>query len=165
MPRSLILDSNKTVTNWISTVISPVKIKSFDTNLEPTMSDLANGRIILKFNHSVLVQKRSSSLYSNFISTLYIVYELNNWPCIPTNSFPLKNCLFGTVKSVRNTIKNKFNYNGRGIAFYGVGSWGFGNHFTGNVLGKRTTDAINVRTGVAQKKFVLILVKEMQNFG
>ena len=76
------------------------------------MSSLVNGRIILKFKNSVLVQKNSSSLYSNFILNLYIVYELNNGPCNPTNSFPLKNCLFGTVRLVRNAIKDKFIYNG-----------------------------------------------------
>ena len=45
---SLILHSNKKVTNWISTGISPEKIKPFDTNLEPIVSNLANGRVILK---------------------------------------------------------------------------------------------------------------------
>ena len=52
----LILDSNKKVTNWILTGISSEKIKPFDTNLDPTMSNLANGQIKLKFNNSVLVQ-------------------------------------------------------------------------------------------------------------
>ena len=54
------------------------KIKPFDTNLQLAMSNLANGRGILTFNNSGLVQKNSSSLFSNFISNLYIVYELNN---------------------------------------------------------------------------------------
>ena len=45
---SLILHSNKKVTNWISTGISPDKIKPFGTNLEPIVSNLANGRVILK---------------------------------------------------------------------------------------------------------------------
>ena len=57
--------------------------------LEPTMSNLVNGRVILKFNISALVQKSSSSLYSTFILNLYIVYELNNWPRNPTNNFQL----------------------------------------------------------------------------
>ena len=103
----LSLDSNKKVTNWISTGISSETIKPFHTNLEPTMSNLANGRVILKFNNYVLVQKISSSLYNNFILNIYIVYELNNWPCNPTNNFSLNNCLFGTVKLVRNAIKSK----------------------------------------------------------
>ena len=36
---------------------------------------------------------------------LYITPGLNNWPCNPTNNFPLKVCLFGTDKLVRNMIK------------------------------------------------------------
>ena len=34
------------VTNWISTAISPEKNEPFNTNFEPTMSILANGRVI-----------------------------------------------------------------------------------------------------------------------
>ena len=82
---SLTLDNNKKVTNWISTKISSEKIKPFNTNLDTTMSNLAYGRVILTFNNSVLVEKNSSSLYSNFILNLYIVYELNNWPLDPSN--------------------------------------------------------------------------------
>ena len=36
-------DSNKKVTNWISTGVLPEKIKPFDTIIEPSMSNLANG--------------------------------------------------------------------------------------------------------------------------
>ena len=53
----LILDSNKKVTNWISSKISFEKFKLFDTHLEPTMSNLANDIVILKFKNSVFVQK------------------------------------------------------------------------------------------------------------
>ena len=42
----LVLDSNEKVTNWMSTGISSEKIKSFDTNLEPSMTNLANVRVI-----------------------------------------------------------------------------------------------------------------------
>ena len=48
MLSSLILDSNKKVTNWISTEISSKKIKPLNTGLELTMSNLANGRVNLK---------------------------------------------------------------------------------------------------------------------
>ena len=47
--------------------VSSEKIKPCDTNLEPTM-----------FKNSVLVQKSSSSLYSNFILSLYIVSKLSD---------------------------------------------------------------------------------------
>ena len=92
MLSSLILDNIKEVPNWILTRISSKNIKPFDINLEPTLSNLANGRVILKFNNSVLLQKDFSSLYSNFILNLYLFYELNNRPCNTTNNFNLKNC-------------------------------------------------------------------------
>ena len=69
-----ILDNNKKklVSNWISTEVSAekIKIKPFNVNLAPAMTDLANGRVSLKFNNSVLMQKSSYLLYSNF--NLYI---------------------------------------------------------------------------------------------
>ena len=55
---SLTSDNNKKVTNWISTRILSIKIEPLHTNLELTMSNLANGRVILKLKHSVLVQKK-----------------------------------------------------------------------------------------------------------
>ena len=93
----LILDSNKKVTNWISTRISSEGIKPFNANLELTMCNLTNGRTILKFNNSVLVQKRCSSMYSNFMLNLYILYELNTGHEILPIILFLK-CLFGTFK-------------------------------------------------------------------
>ena len=77
---------------------------------------MANGRAILKLNNSALLQKRSFSLYGNFILNLYIVDELNNWPRNASNNFHLENCLFGTVKLVKNATKSKFTYNGQGRA-------------------------------------------------
>ena len=72
MLSSLTLDSYIKVGNWILTEISSEK-----TNIGPTMCNLAHGRVILKFNNSVLVQKKFRSLYSNFLLNLYILYELN----------------------------------------------------------------------------------------
>ena len=92
--------------------ISSENIKPFDTNLELRMSNLANGRVILKCNNSILVQNSFSSLYSNFILNLYMVYDFNNWPHNPTNSFPLKNFFKQTAKVVRNAMKTKFTNNG-----------------------------------------------------
>ena len=75
---ALILNSIKKVTKWIPTGIPCEKIKPFNTILEQAMSNLANGRVILKFDNSFLVQESSSSLYSNFILRLCTVYDLNN---------------------------------------------------------------------------------------
>ena len=51
-------------------------------------------------------------MYSNVVLSLYIVYELHNWPRNPNNNIASKNSLFGTEKLVRNAVKNKFNYSG-----------------------------------------------------
>ena len=67
MLNSLTLGNNKRVTNWILTGVSPENIKPFVINLEPTMPNLVNGRVILKFSDSVLVQENYFSLYSSFI--------------------------------------------------------------------------------------------------
>ena len=98
------------------------------------MSNLANGRIIIKFNNSLLVQTIFPSSHSNFILSLYRVYELNNQPYNPTNDFLLKYFLFGTVKLVSNAIKRKFIHNGQGIVFDGEDSWIFRNDFARNVV-------------------------------
>lgn len=95
---SLILDRTKTVVNWVLTRVSIKKFKLLASNLDAFMFNLANGRVVLKLNHSNLAQKSFCSMYSNFILNLHIFYELNNWPCYPTNNYPLKNCLFDTVK-------------------------------------------------------------------
>ena len=72
-------------------------------------------------------------MYRNFISNLYIVYELNTWPRIPTSSFTLKNCLFGTVKFTRNSNKSNFTNIGWGKAFDGKVFWSFRNDTARNV--------------------------------
>ena len=115
------------MTDWTLTVIWSETIKPFDTNLELTMPNLASGRVNLIFNRSVLVQKSSSSFYSNFTLNLYIVYKLNNFPVNSNNNFSLIN-LFGTVRLVRNVIKCKFSYNRLIIAL-----WSFGKGFDRNV--------------------------------
>lgn len=54
---------------------------------------------------------------------LYEVYELSNWSRNPSYGFALKNCLFGTVKLTRDTIKNKITNNVREITYDEAGSW------------------------------------------
>ena len=57
MLSSVTVDNNKKTIYWISTGISSETIKPFDTKLKPTMSNLANGKVNLKVNNSVLVKK------------------------------------------------------------------------------------------------------------
>ena len=52
---SLMLDSNRKVTNWIWTRILSEKFKPFDTDLEPRISNLANSRGNLKSDSSFLL--------------------------------------------------------------------------------------------------------------
>ena len=66
-------------------------MKPFDTGPEWAMSHLANGRVNLTFNNSVLMQKSFFSLYCNFILNVYMAYELNTWAHNPANNFTLKN--------------------------------------------------------------------------
>ena len=42
--------------------------------------------------------------------------------------------MFGTIKLVKNAIKSKFTYNGRGTVFNREGSWSFDNNFARNVV-------------------------------
>ena len=79
----------------------------------------------------------NSPLYSNFILDLYIVYEINNWPINCSNNLTLKNCLFGTVKLLRNAIISKFPYNAQGIVLLmldGAAKWNFTNDCARNVV-------------------------------
>ena len=50
------------------------KIKPFDPSLTPIMSNLADGRVSIKFNNSGLVKKSSSLIYSKYILNLYLVF-------------------------------------------------------------------------------------------
>ena len=65
-------------------------MKPSDANLELTISNLANARVKLKFDNSVLVQISLSSLYSNFMFNLEIVCEWNTWAGNPAKNFTLK---------------------------------------------------------------------------
>ena len=156
----LILDSNKHVTNGIPFGISSEIIKKIDTNLKLTMSNLANGRVILKFDNSVLVQKNVSPRYSNFVLNLCIVYELNTSPRNPTNNVILKNCLFGGGKLTRNAGKCKFTSNGWRIGFDGNGNWSFDNGTAINVV-SFSVDNISLShidnpIGIPQKSFLVL---------
>ena len=106
---SLILYTNKKVTNWISSRISSEKIKPFDINIDLTMSNLAN------LDNSILVQKSCSAFYSNFI--LNLRQSINEIAGHIVLTIIFVNCLFDTVKLVRIAIKSKFTNTCPGFAF------------------------------------------------
>ena len=94
--------------------------------------------------------------------------------------------IFGTVELRRNSDKNKFTYNGRGMAFDGKGYWSFDNDTARNVLifgvdnsssshidnpknnflvsDEEPTEGINGSAGTAEKRLVLTLVSQIQSF-
>ena len=98
------------------------------------MYNSRNGRIILKSNNSVLVQKNNSLLHSDFIFSSCIVQKLNDWSRNPSIDFTNKNYLCGIVKLTRNAIEKKLNYNDGEITNDGSDSWSFGIEFARNVV-------------------------------
>ena len=67
------------------------------------------------------------------IVNVYFVYELHAWLGNPTNNFKFKNSLFGATNIVKNSGKEKYVYNGYGIAFDSAGSWSFNKDFARDV--------------------------------
>ena len=61
-------------------------------------------------------------------------YHLDAYPLNPTNSFKLKQWLFGTTNIVKYNDKEKWVYGGYEIAFDGANSESFRDDFTRNVV-------------------------------
>ena len=68
--------------------------------------------------------------------------------------------LLGKLKLIRNAIKSRFIYNGRGIAFDGAGSWWFGNDFARNCVIFCVDNSSPSYTNIAKNIF-LVLGKEL----
>ena len=125
-----------------------------DQQLEnPNSGNLAKGRVILKSNKSVLMQKILLHCMATFTLNLHTVYELNNWPRSPRNSFTLRNCLFGTVTLVWNIVKSKFIFNRRGTAFDGEGLRSFGNDIARNAVIFGVDNSSSSHTANQKKNF------------
>ena len=138
----------------------------------------------IKFDKDPLAVEQNN--YLTKAVNVYIVYDLDNWLKILHRNFTLKNCLFGATTRVKNNNKEKWEYNGYGIAFDGKGEWSFGDDSARNVvvfgvvnnssshtdnrknkflvLGEGPIFVINGGFGAPEKKkLVLILVKQKQN--
>ena len=68
------------------------------------------------------------------IVNAYINCDTGTWPNKSIRNFTLKNCLVGATIIVKNSDKEKWIYNGYGIAFDGNGTWSFGNGYARNVV-------------------------------
>ena len=100
--------------------------------------------------------------------------------------FYIKSCLVIATTTLKDNDKENYVYNGCGVASDGKGLWSFNDDFgrkviifgvddsssshTGNlknyflILGEEDTFAINGSFSAPQKKLILILVKQRQNF-
>ena len=105
-----------------------------------------------------------SSLYSNFILNLFIVYKLNSWANSSINTFPLKNHLFNTIKLVTNSIKSKFICSSSEIAFDGKGSWSFGNDLTRNINNSSSSYSDNEKKMKDQLIASIVALVEQNKF-
>ena len=94
--------------------------------------------------------------------------------------------MFGSTNIVKDNYKEKYVYSGFGVVFDEDGRWSFGNDFARNViifgidnsstthtdnlkndfliLFEGNTFGINGSFGAPEKKLILILVKQRQNF-
>ena len=66
---------------------------------------LSGYRIRIQFDNSVLVAEQNN--YQTKAGNAYIVFDLDDWPRIPLNSFKLKLCLFGKLNVKKTRDKSK----------------------------------------------------------
>ena len=122
---------------------------------------------------------------NNYLREISNVYDLDTWPRYPSNSFKLKNCLFGATSVAKDSDEEKYIYRGYEITFDIAGSWIFDNDFPKNViifgvdnkssfhaenrknnflvLGEGPTLGINGSFGSPEKKFCISFSKKTQN--
>ena len=87
---------------------------------------------ITQFNKTALVSQKNN--HSTKIIHAYIVYYLDYWIRNPCDIFVLKNCLYGTTNTLKNSDKSKYVYIGQKIAFDKAGSLGFSDYYARNVI-------------------------------
>ena len=105
----------------------------------------------IKYDKEPLAVEQNNIL-SKIVNT-YIIYDLDDFPRNPTNSFKFRNCLIGATNVVKNSNsfrfkncligatnvvkksgKEKYVYSAYGTTFDSASSWSFGNDFARNVI-------------------------------
>ena len=114
------------VLSWKSKGVFNYKPKPLYTGFLHSIK-LSEYRMRIKFYKEPLAIEQKNYLIK--IVKGYIVYDLDVWPKIPFRIFTLKNCFFGVTNIVKNSDKEKYVYNGYGIAIDGKGEWSFGNDY------------------------------------
>ena len=151
---------------------------------------LSGYRIGIKFDKDSLAAEQNNNLSK--IVNVYIVYDVDHKilldpkdPKDPTNNFKFKNCLFGAIKIVKYSGKEKYVCSGCGITFDSPGSGSFDNDFAKNfiifcvdnssssrsdncnnflILGEGPTFGINGKFGSPEKKFSINFTKRNTKF-
>ena len=77
----------------------------------------SESRIRLKFEGSRLKQEDKTPFTPKNVVNLFISYELDTWSQYLNSDFPLKDCLFGSVKLTKNADPEKYVDSGYGIGF------------------------------------------------
>ena len=67
-----------------------------------------------------------------------------------------QNCLYGTVKRTRNSIRNRYIQNGWGIAFNGASSSSFDNHFVRNAIIFGVDGTSSIHTNSHKNNFLVL---------
>ena len=98
--------------------MSTSKIEAIKTNqylLNPYINQYDTSKVRIKSDESFLNRFPPLIIHGKIV-TIYVVYEINDY--YNDNTCPtLENCLFGSVKLIKNTDINKYKYFGYGIGF------------------------------------------------
>ena len=130
-----IIANTRYISEWKSKALSDESIKPFPTsgNSLTPLIDYYSYKITVKFNGSILRQPNVSHTHEKMVN-IYIVYELTGSSSHSDDPM-LKNCLFGAVTLIKNTVIDKYGYSGYGIGFDRKLSFTFpGGGFGQNVL-------------------------------
>ena len=107
------------LSEWESKRLSDKIIKPPDTSLAPRSGFKNNGKRYFIFRGSCLKEDEAKSKCNKLVN-IYIVYDLqSNLNHNP--DFTLENCLFGAVRTTKNTDVDKNKYSGYDIGFDGKG--------------------------------------------
>ena len=126
------------ISNWKSTGIDNYS-KNYNMDAgsgginSPILID--NGRMNVKFDGVYLKQSKLVRPNNNNVINVYIVYKLDTISNTRDNTFTVQNALFGGTKLTKNTDTSKYKYEGYGICFDEVSTFGTDSIINGkNVL-------------------------------
>ena len=77
----------------------------YSSKLTPLYTTFLHNIKLSGFDNSVLVAEQNN--YQTKAGNAYIVFDLDDWPRIPLNSFKLKLCLFGKLNVKKTRDKSK----------------------------------------------------------